>query len=78
MEFVIKYCNENTDAIDSELSKTIAEIMLQFTIEQRIILFTFMEDNIFGDCYDKETFINYFKFTDPETIIKTTEYNITE
>ena len=44
LESVIKYCNESKNAIDSELSRTICEIMLQMTIEQRMILFYAIEE----------------------------------
>lgn len=76
LEFVIEYCDQNKDRIDSEISRLIALLLLDFTIEQRVILFTFIEDDIYDD-YSKETFESYFEnICDPETIIKNTKYNI--
>lgn len=80
LKCVIDLCNKNKDKIDSELSKAICEIMLQFSMEQRIILFTCMEDDYFDDdCdYDKQDFEIYLQMHDPEIILKNTDFNINE
>lgn len=83
LEFVIKYCKENEDEIDSEISSTICEIMLQMTIEQRIMLFYTLEKEDFYFCnFTKEEYIDYFNSikASPEDIIKkciaNEDYNI--
>lgn len=71
LEFVIKYCDENKDSIDCELSRTICEILLQMTIEQRIILFYSLETDIMFNEYDEAEYEIYFDVVKPpEYIIK--------
>ena len=71
LEFVIKYCDENKDSIDCELSRTICEILLQMTIEQRIILFYSLETDIMFNEYDEAEYEIYFDTVKPpEYIIK--------
>lgn len=85
LKCVIKYCDENKDSIDCELSKAICEIMLQMTIEQRIILFYSLEleDDFYFNKFEEYEYDTYFDAVhDPEYIIHTCKdedrFNITE
>ena len=71
LESVIKYCNETKDAIDSELSRTICEIMLQMTIEQRMILFYTIEEGYnYFVLFDEDEFECWFDSVQPEEILQ--------
>ena len=81
LECVIKMCNENKDEIDSELSKTICELLLQMSIEQRIILFYSIDEDFMFDSYEEYEYDQYFDTVyDPKYIIelckKEDRYNI--
>lgn len=80
LKFVINYCNENKDKIDCELSRTICEIMLQMSIEQRVVLFYSIGHWEFED-YSEFEYESFFEFyMSPDKIIEnnklTNDYNI--
>lgn len=65
LKCVIKYCDENKDKIDSDISKLIATIMLELSFVQRVILFYIMEeyDWIDDDEYIEPEFACIFNLT---------------
>ena len=68
LKWVIEYCQkDDNDHIDKELSKTICELLLQLTPEQRICLFYLFNAGMLNDGIDKEWWehlIKFFKSTD--------------
>lgn len=67
---MIKYCDENKNKIDSELSKLIDKLMLNMTIEQRIILFYVLDEYDYYETYNEDDYRDFFVIKAPEYIIK--------
>ena len=71
LQRVIDYCNmSDNNRLDKELSRTICEILLQLTREQRICLFYFMNAGLLEDGIDEWDWDFYFEhFNSPDNIL---------